>query len=280
MYHNAYVSASTYLQNRKGPLLTDDLLRQAAAQAGLQPAAIVLRRLDASQPDLAIDPDAGFYPASMIKTPLAAAVLALVHDGELDLERRFEVTGANMTANDKPSPLVPGYESPLSELLDLMITRSDNVATNMLYDVAGRERATRIVQDRFGLSKTAFRRKLSGSLPLIHDPQWDGVHMNAHPPSDAARLFELIARSQIPFAWMLRQVLARQEWNNKLSGGLQRADEFAHKTGDTDEVTHDGGILETSRGASYVLVVYTGLESTDEHSARFAPFMRALRGAL
>ena len=261
-------------------MLTDDLLRRIAAQAQLRPAAIVLRRLDAAEPDIAIDPDAGFYPASMIKTPLAAAVLALVHDGELDLERRYEVSPANMTANDKPSPLVPGYESPLSELLDLMVTRSDNVATNMLYDIAGRERATRIVRERFGLLKTGFHRKLSGSLPLIHDPDWDGVHMNAHPPCDAAKLFELIARSHIAFAWMLRQVLARQEWNNKLSEGLQRGDEFAHKTGDTDEVTHDGGILETARGASYVVVVYTGLESTDEHNARFGPFMGSLREAL
>lgn len=261
-------------------MVNDGLVRQAAAQAALQPCAVVLRRLDEDEPAVLIDGEAGFYPASMIKTPLAAAALALVHDGELALESRFEVTQTNMTANDKPSPLVPGYRSRLSELIDLMLTRSDNVATNMLYDVVGRERAGEIVQRRFGLTRTAFYRKLSGSTPLIHDPQWDRVHLNTHPPLDAARLFELIARSRIPFAWMLRQVLARQEWNNKLSDGLQARDDFAHKTGDTDEVTHDGGILETARGASYVIVVYTGMESSDANNARFGPFMRSLREAL
>lgn len=261
-------------------MLTENLLCSIAARAGLQPAAILLAGLDAGAPRIAIDPDAAFYPASMIKTPLAAAALALVDEGSLDLEGRHEVTAANMTANDKPSPLEPGYVSELRELVDLAITRSDNVATNMLFDVIGRDRATDLVQARFGLRHTTFRRKLSGSLPLIHDPQWNGKQLNTHPPTDAARLFELIARSEIPLAGYLRDVLGRQEWNNKLSAGLQAGDRFAHKTGDTDEVTHDGGILQLPNGASYVVVVYTGMGSSEESNARFAPFMRELRALL
>lgn len=261
-------------------MVTVDFLGGVARDAGLEPFAGVLRRLDAAAPDVAVDPEARFYPASMIKTPLAAAVLSLVQDGTLALDQPFEVIAANMTANDKPSPLVPGYTSNVRELLDLMLTRSDNVATNLLIDAAGRERATEIVRHRLGLTSTAFFRKLSGSLPLIHDPGWDGEHRNTHPPADAALLFELIARSRIPFAWMLRQILARQEWNNKLSEGLHSRDEFAHKTGDTDEVTHDGGILETDDGKTYVLVAYTGMESSDEHNARFGAFMNSLRAAL
>lgn len=261
-------------------MLTEMHLRQAALEAGLGPLAAVVRRLDSPAPSIEVEPEAAFYPASMIKTPLALAVLALVQDGVMTLEDACAVTEANMTLNDKPSPLTPGYTSRVSELLELMLTRSDNVATNLLYDLAGRERATETVQRRFGLRKTAFYRKLSGSLPLIHDAQWDGEHRNTHPPSDAAALFERIAHSEVPFAALLREILARQEWNNKLSEGLQPADRFAHKTGDTDEVTHDGGILDTAQGASYVAVVYTGMESTDANNARFGRFMRTIRAAL
>lgn len=263
------------------PPLTAEIVAQAAAGASLQPFAFALYRLD--EPDgLRIDMDgaAAFYPASMIKTPLALAAYTLVQENALSLDQSLEVTEGNMTANDKPSPLVPGYHSPLSELIDLMITRSDNVATNMLYDIVGRDRATEIVQHRYGLTNTAFRRKLSGSLPLIHDPEWDGVHRNTHPVSDAAKLFELIARDSVPFAYELRRVLERQEWNNKLSEGLLRGDRFAHKTGDTDEVTHDGGILETNDGKSYVIVLYSGMESNDENNAKFGMFMTALRSHL
>lgn len=261
-------------------MLTSDFVLKAAGEAGLQSLAFALKRLDREQADVSVEPARALYPASMLKTPLAVAVYSLVQAGELRLADTFEVTAANMTANDKPSPLVPGYRAALTELIELMITRSDNVATNMLYDIAGRERATAIVQREFGLTSTAFRRKLSGSLPLIHDPEWDGTHRNTHPASDAAKLYELIARDRVPFARALRETLDRQEWNNKLSGGLASQDRFAHKTGDTDEVTHDGGILYTEQGASYVIVVYTGMESTDENNARFAPFMRALRAHL
>jgi beta-lactamase class A len=258
--------------------LTPDLLAETAARAGLSDVSLVLARLD--RPDdarVAIEPDRYLYPASMLKTPLALAAYTLVHDRELRLSDSFEVAQANMTATDMDSPLVPGYRSPLHELIELMITRSDNVATNMLYDIVGRQRGTDIVQGRYGLRATAFYRKLSGSLPLIHDADWDGVHRNAHSAGDAARLFELIARDLVPFAFALRQTLARQRWKNKLAAGLLPGDQFAHKTGDTDEVTHDGGILDTADGASYVLVVYTGMESNDTHNAMFAPFMQTLR---
>ncbi len=262
-------------------MLSAELIGSLAEEAGLTGASFVAIRLDReNSPRLARDPDRYLYPASMLKTPLALVAYALVQDGELRVEDRFTVDQANMTTNDADSPLIPGYVSPLSELIDLMITRSDNVATNMLYDILGRERATRIVQERFGLVSTAFYRKLSGSLPLIKDPQWDGEHRNTHSVADAARLFELIARDRVPFAFTLRQTLGRQKWNDKLSAGLERGDFFAHKTGGTDEVTHDGGILETHRGASYVLVVYTEMESNDENNAKFAPFMRSLRAYL
>ncbi len=262
-------------------MITAEDLAELAARCGLAPVSLVLARLDRlGGPALAVDPECYLYPASMLKTPLALAAYALVADGELHLEAPYEVTPANMTTNDKDSPLVPGHSGPLYELLDLMLTRSDNVATNMLYDIVGRERATAIVQERFGLRQTAFYRKLSGSLPLIHDPGWDGVHRNAHSAGDAGRLFEAIARDGVPFALALRQTLARQEWNDKLSAGLRSGDRFAHKTGDTDEVTHDGGILDTELGASYVLVVYTGMESNDANNGKFGPFMSALRAYL
>jgi len=261
-------------------MLTAELLVEAAAKVGMTPASFVVTRLDRPDPHIAIDADHPFYPASMIKTPLALAAFALVQDNVINLDETYQVTQANMTPNDKESPLVPGFVAPLHQLIELMLTISDNVATNVLFDALGRERATEIVQQRFGLTKTAFHRKLSGSEPLIVDPGWDGVNRNSHPAGDAAQLFELIARDEVPFAYLFRGILERQHWNNKLPAGLYPGDRFAHKTGDTDEVTHDGGILDTQEGASYVLVVYTGMVSNDTNNAKFGPFMSSIRSQL
>ena len=259
-------------------MITEDALRAAAQAAKLEPNSIVVKRLDGPQDvDIHIDENVYHYPASMIKTPLAVAAFALVETGNLKLEQYVETTQANMTTNDLPSPMRPGYRASLHELIELMITRSDNVATNVLFDLCGRERATHIIQERFGLLNTAFYRKLSGSEPLISDPGWDRVHRNIHNAGDAAKLFEMIAADQVPSAALLRETLFAQQFNDKLNLGLRPGDRFAHKTGDTDEVTHDGGILYLPDGPSYVIVVYTSLPSTAENNARFSPFMRATR---
>jgi len=150
----------------------------------------------------------------------------------------------------------------------------------VLFDVVGRERATQIARERLGLRDTAFYRKLSGSEPLIDDPGWDGVHRNTHPAADCAQLMRAIADNAIPNAALLRDMLGAQEWNEKLSGGLLSWDRFLHKTGDTSEVTHDGGILITGEGERFIVVAYTGLPSTPENNARFAPFMRRIREQL
>lgn len=261
-------------------MLTIDALRDAAQTAGLKPTSIVLKSLAGNGTDLHLDEHVYLYPASMIKTPLAAAAFALVESGELTLEQYFTTSRANMTFNDLPSPLRPGYRASLHELIELMVTRSDNVATNMIFDICGRERATLIVQERFGLKNTAFYRKLSGSEPLISDLQWDRVHRNVHSAGDAAKLFELIAADRVPYAGLLRDTLLHQQFNDKLNAGLRAGDRFAHKTGDTDEVTHDGGLLDLAEGPSYAIVVYTGLPSNATNNARFGSFMRSIRPLL
>jgi beta-lactamase class A len=254
-------------------------LAASAAQIGLTAASIVLRRLPDPGPgyEVSVNPTAALAAASMIKVPIAAALSRLWLEGIFRPEDRAAIVEANMTANDAASPLVPGYRARLDELGWLMLTRSDNVATNTLIDLIGRGRATAFARG-WGLTQTAIRRKLSGSLPLIDDPEAQG--RNAHPAGEAALLFTKIAASTIPGSDWLREALAAQEWNTKLSGGLEEDDRFAHKTGDTDEVSHDGGILELPSGARFVIVVYTALPSSPENDARFARFMRTLRPQL
>jgi beta-lactamase class A len=248
-----------------------------AEAAGLGAATIYLAALDRRRPRLALDSGRPVYPASMIKTPLAAAAAMAVAAGRLGWDDPVAVAGANMTVNDGPSPLEPGYAATVVELVELMLARSDNVATNVLYDLLDRRVATADVR-ALGLRETVFRRKLSGSLPLIDDPEAAG--RNSHPAREAGDLFERIARGTVPSAPLLARFLQAQIWNTKLSAGLEASDRFAHKTGDTDETSHDGGILELAGGGRYVLVVYSELAATAENDARFAAFMRRLRPLL
>ena len=252
--------------------LDDRLLEELALLAGLGSASIVLRGLWDGGPNLSVQPERPLYPASMIKVPIAYALEEARANGTLSLSDSIVVSAANMTTNDAPSNFVSGYAATLEEFGRAMLASSDNVATNVLIDVLGRD-AIGAVCARLGLRDTHVRRKLSGSLPLIDDPQARG--RNTHPADDAARLFERLGRPGAP-AW-IGEALAAQFWNDKLSRGLARGDAFAHKTGDTDEVSHDGGLLTLADGRAYVLVVYTSLAAVPENDAKHAAFARMLR---
>jgi beta-lactamase class A len=250
-----------------------------ASDSGIENPSLVVGRLDVSESWHELDPSRATYPASMIKTPLVAACLQEIATARFSLNDRIRIAESNMTDNDAESPLVPGYEATVDELMRLAIDRSDNVATNQLFDLIGRERATDLARG-LGLERTRFSRKLSGSTPLIDDPEWDGVHRNAHPAGDAALLFAKIDADAFAGAAVLRGYLWAQVWNDKLSLGLSTGDGFAHKTGDTDEVTHDGGILSTPDGERYVIVAYAEMPSNEANNAAFGRFMHELRAQL
>ncbi|HWT07275.1 MAG TPA: serine hydrolase [Xanthomonadales bacterium] len=252
-------------------------LAALAKKTGLGAAQIHVHRLAPGGPRWSLDDGRPVYPASMIKLPLAVAIGVAIRAGRLRWNTPVTVESRNATVNDAPSPIVPGYRTTVEELTTFMLQRSDNVATNQLYDVLGRDRATADVQ-ALGYPGTAFRRKLSGALPLIDDPEATG--RNTFPAAEAAALLAAIAVARVPEAAALLRILATSWWDVKLSRGLELRDAFAHKTGDTDEVAHDGGIVTLPGGARWVVVVYTELPSSDEHDARFAAFMRALRPSL
>ncbi len=254
--------------------LDADLLLGLAALHGLTGPSIVVAPLDDGSEPAAAAAWRPIYPASMIKVPIATALALRCERGDLAWTARVVVDAANLTTNDAPSPFAAGSEATLGELMHAMLAASDNTATNVLIDVLRRETIGPACA-LLGLRATAVRRKLSGSLPLIADPAATG--RNAHPAGDAAALFAAIAARAERGDDPVFAALSAQVWNGKLSAGLRPGDRFAHKTGDTDEVSHDGGILTLEDGRRFVLVVYTELPATPETDTRFGAFARALR---
>lgn len=245
--------------------------------AGLGGATAIVTPLDGGAP-VRLRATADIYPASMIKVPIAAVLARRYAAGSLRPEDGVTVEARALTTDDAPSPFTEGYRTTVAACAAAMLSRSNNVATNVLIDALGRDRIGAICRERLGLHATAVRRKLSGALPLIDDPEATG--RNAHPAADAAAVFAAVARERDGTFAPVYAALEAQIWNGKLSAGLEPGDRFAHKTGDTDEASHDGGILSLADGRSYVLVAYTTLASSPGSDARFAAFARTLRAAL
>lgn len=226
---------------------------------------------------------ADIYPASVIKIAVMAEAFHQIAEGALARDQTVIVSGANLTATAEPTPLATGYRATVHEMIELMITRSDNIATNQMLDVLRRENVTAYIRD-LGLPTFLMGRKLSGSEPLITDTETVG--RNRLPPDEAGRLLALIALDMVPGAAEQRAILERCVHNSKLVPGLLPGDRFMHKTGETDEQSHDAGILVTAQGRRYVIVLYTTPEPLPDRSdashidSMLTSWMRHLRGSL
>jgi beta-lactamase class A len=214
------------------------------------------------------------YPASIIKVPIMAEVFHRIGTGVLSPDDRVTVQARNQTATSGPAPFSAGTDTTVGELVDFMIVHSDNVATNELMDLLERRQVTAYMR-ALGLETFFLGRKLSGSEPLIDDP--DMLGRNCLPAAEIARLLALIADDVVPGAAQQRDVLARCADDAKLVPGLASGDTFMHKTGETETVSHDAGILLTKEGRRYIVVLYCEVEPRPDHveAAWVNPMMTA-----
>ncbi len=227
--------------------------------------------------------DANIYPASVIKVPIMVEAFRQFEAGMLRPDDPITVTASNQTTTWGESPFPAGAVATVSALVERMITHSDNVATNQLMDVLRRERVTDTMH-ALGLPTFLLGRKLSGSDPLIDDPEIVG--RNRLPAGEIGTLLAAIALDRVPGAAEQRAILARCVHDEKLVPGLRGGDVFMHKTGETSEVSHDAGILVTAEGKRYVIVLYTTPEPTGDGAdaahvnPQMTAWMRALRTSL
>ena len=96
-----------------------------------------------------IRPDESFFSASVIKVPVMVAVYRKIEAGELSYGDRFATTEKDWAAGAGGLQWEPaGTEQTVEDYLWLMMTRSDNVATNVLVRLVGgagvRERGSRL----------------------------------------------------------------------------------------------------------------------------------------
>ena len=233
-------------------------------------------RIDMSQAHVSVidmrDPEnpvrAGFRDtdivpaASIIKlTLISGAYRAVCEDGvsfgkEITIKKE-NYTGTWTPENDPYPQLRPGAVWKLKDLVEVMIRRSDNVATNTLIDELRRERVTEFMHAA-GCAKTFLRHKLSSGSD-VSDPEATGY--NAMPPYDAATALYLIATGKMvnkEASAAMYETLSHQMDRDLIASVLPPGAVYAGKTGELSAARNDAAIVR-GPGRSYVLVIYTGL---------------------
>ncbi|MGI9824765.1 serine hydrolase [Agromyces sp. Marseille-Q5079] len=255
---------------------------EALAEAGLS-ASITVRDLETRR-ELALDPDAAYPLASVVKLPLALAILRAANEGALDLA---EPVGID------PSKRTPGltglcrFEHPttvaIEDLLYLAVCASDDTAADALFARCPPERVTELLRE-LGIQEVTVRHSIQdlhetlanrlepdempqaltlaiqastrGGGHLI--PQLDVTHANSGTSRALVDLLELVwtdpvlADEREPLTRLLGMNLMR----HRLAPDLESDDAaWFSKTGTFLHLRHEVGVVEHADGARLAIAV-------------------------
>lgn len=213
-----------------------------------------------------INPHFRFHAASTMKVPVLIELARQVDRGERRWDEPITVRNEFRSIMDgSPFHLDPGDDSdstlyrlegqavPLSRLARLMITRSSNLATNLIIERVSAARVNATAH-ALGADSIAVLRGVEDGKAFQR-----GLN-NTTTARDLAILLDAVAagRAASPAASdTIRAMLLAQEFNDGIPAGLPAGTRVAHKTGEITAIAHDAAIVYPDGRGPYVLVVLT-----------------------
>ena len=280
------VPLSLFLLLTTLPFKADSLSDQIATRIAQTPGATVAvsyRDLQTGE-KLDLSQDTVFHAASTMKIPVMIEVLRRAQAGAFSLDQEILLINQfasladgspfslNM-ADDGDSVLYGkiGERVKIRELLQKMIVRSSNLATNQLIELVGARNVTATAHS-LGASRLSVLRGVEDQKAF------DKGMINTTTSADLAALLEGIERGTVlssENSAEMRQILLAQEFNEKIPAGLPPGTKVAHKTGEITAVSHDAAVVYPPSRKPYVLVVLTkGIKESSASSTLIADISR------
>ena len=237
--------------------------------------------------EIGVNAERRFPTASTVKVPLLFALYRKAAAGEIDLQRRIPLEVTHRTAGSGVlQDLDAGLQPTVRDLATLMITVSDNQATDMLYHLLGGAYIQRVATE-IGMAETRIPRTIRA---LLYDmvgmdernpahtyemnrellrtgarnaSGWSlgiGDNNDVSTPRDMVTLLARIYRGEDPSRAAcdaMVDILKRQKFNTILPLLLPAEVEIAHKTGSLHGVRNDVGIVYAPEesGGPYAVAV-------------------------
>ena len=212
-----------------------------------------------------------------VKVPLLVEVYRQVDRGVIDPARRIELDDRLQSPGSGVlKELANGLRVTVHDLAILMIIVSDNTATDMLYDLVGRDLLAQTLRD-LGLTATRIPMSCREMLYSIYDIETDDIeeakmlvhdrlatgevvedsyglsleHSDVSSPADMVRLLDLVYNSDALSEGSreaVLDILGRQQLNTIIPYYLPATTRVAHKTGGVTGVRCDVGIVYSPGG--------------------------------
>ncbi len=213
-----------------------------------------------------INADSSFHAASTMKVPVMIELFRAFDAGRLRPDQKIVlgnefksiVDGSAYTldaGSDSDSLVYTRIRQEITilELIDRMIIRSSNLATNTVIELVGAANANATAH-ALGARNMRVLRGVEDSKAFQA-----GLN-NTTTARDLAVLMEGLERGTAASPSSSRtmlDILRRQEFNAEIPAGLPQGTPVAHKTGFITGVLHDAAIVYPERRKPYVLVILT-----------------------
>jgi beta-lactamase class A len=191
--------------------------------------------------------DTEFPIASSIKIAVLAEVLRQSRTGSVNLDTTYTLAAGDIVGGDgNLQHLTPGSTRlTLRDLATLMITESDNTATNVLIDRFGIKNVNDLLQ-KIGLQKTRLRRKMMDARAAAEGRE------NISTPREMLALLEWIHRDGETGPALLEMLSLPKKRYLDFPDDVRAA----HKSGTLDGVRTDSGIIFVA-GRPFAITVMT-----------------------
>jgi beta-lactamase class A len=228
-----------------------------------------------------------FHAASTMKIPVMMELFHQLHDGKLHLDDQLTIRNEFHSIVDRSTfkldasddsyadiYKLEGQKRTLRELCEWMITRSSNLATNLLIEKLGVENIRTTVHTLHADGMNVLR-------GVEDQKAFDKGLSNTTTAEGLLTLLQAIATEMAVDQSASREmleILKRQTFNEGIPAGLPPGTVVAHKTGEITRIHHDAAIVYAPR--PFVLVILVrGLAEEKDSAALMAEITRRLYAA-
>jgi beta-lactamase class A len=191
--------------------------------------------------------------ASTIKLPIMTEVFHQIADGKIKWSDEFILSKENKQGGSGIlSEFTDGTKIDLKTAVNLMITISDNTATNLLIDKVSSNNVNGFMK-QLGLNDTLSLRKIGGGgdAKAWEEPVNKLFGIGVSSPKDMVSLLEKLEKGEVVSKEASAEMIAilkRQQYTDGLGRNLLDTVPIASKSGSLDRLRSDVGIIYTRRG--------------------------------
>lgn len=227
--------------------LENDLKNIASMYPSIHPSVYVLDFETGNYADL--NADEVFATASIIKLPVLVQLFRSIEKNQLTLDEEMPLTEYYRTEGSGSLQFkAANSKYSIDTLARIMITESDNSATNMLMARLGSMTDTNSGIRQWGLKHTSVKTWL---------PDLGGT--NRSTARDMATILYNIDNPEFLSAASREKIfdyMGHVHNNRLIAAGLPDGAQFLHKTGDIGKMLGDAGIVYTPNNKKYIIVIF------------------------